>query len=324
MAHEIDLSTGKPAVFTTGTPAWHRLGVTVADAQTSADAIRLAALDWSVEQWPLVARHNGTDREVPGRRANVRADTGAVLGVVSTSYRIFQNRAAFDFFDAIVQERLAIFETAGALKGGRLVWMLARLPKTLRAVGEDEIRPYVLLANSHDGSRALRMIPTTQRVVCANTLNLALGRAAATDGVTIFHNESLEARVADAREKFGVITRRVDEFERQVQTLARRPMSRDELTSYFAKLVADRAAETQKRMLAAFVANLDHETNTLPGISGTAWAAYNAASLWADHQSVVRGQSEVQKADSRLHSVWFGAAAEFKARAFDAALALAA
>src|SRR5947208_3535904 len=113
MAHEIDVTTGKPAVFTVGTPPWHRLGVTVADAKTSEEAIRLAALDWSVEQWPLVARREGIEREVTGRLANVRADTGAVLGVVSHSYRVFQNRAAFDFFDAIVQERLAIFETAG-------------------------------------------------------------------------------------------------------------------------------------------------------------------------------------------------------------------
>jgi phage/plasmid-like protein (TIGR03299 family) len=323
MAHEIDTTTGRAAVFTVGTPPWHRLGVTVADAQTSEQAIRLAALDWTVEQWPLVARRNGTDRDVPDRVANVRTDTGAVLGVVSTSYRVFQNKSAFDFFDAIVQERLAIFETAGALKGGRHIWMLARLPKTLRAAGEDEIRPYVLLANSHDGTRALRMIPTTIRVVCANTLNLALGRVAVTEGLTIFHNESLERRVADAREKLGIITRRVDEFGDQVQALARRPMSRDELTSYFTGLVTDRAADTQKRMLAAFVENLDHPTNTLPGTSGTAWAAYNAVSQWADHQSVVRGQSEVLRADSRLHSVWFGAAAEFKARAFDAAVALA-
>ena len=323
MAHEIDLSTGKPAVFTTGTPPWHRLGTTVANAQTSEEAIRLASLDWSVEPWPLVARRDGIEREVAGRVANVRADTREVLGIVSPGYKAFQNHAAFEFFDAIVQDKLAVYETAGALKGGRHIWMLARLPKTLRAAGDDEIRPYVLLTNSHDGTRALRMIPTTVRVVCANTLTLALGRAAATEGLTIYHNESLERRVADAREKLGIITRRVDEFEVQVQALARRPMSRDDLTNYFTTLVADRAADTQKRMLAAFVANLDHASNTLPGISGTAWAAYNSVSQWADHQSVVRGQTELQWADSRLASVWFGAAAEFKQRAFDAAVALA-
>jgi len=253
----------------------------------------------------------------------VRTDTGGVLGVVSTGYRVFQNRSAFDFFDAIVQERLAIFETAGSLKGGRHVWMLARLPKTLRVAGEDEIRPYILLTNSHDGSRALRMIPTTIRVVCANTLNLALGRAAVTEGLTVYHSECLEQRVAEARTKLGVITTRIDEFEQQVQALAKRPMSRANLTDYFTQLVEDRAGDTQKRMLGMFLANLDHPTNSLSGIRGSAWAAYNAVSQWADHQSIVRGQTEVQRADSRLHSVWFGASAELKARAFDAAVALA-
>jgi len=321
--HEIDQSSGKAAVMTVGQPPWHRLGVTVSDAQTSEEAIKLAGLAWGVEQWPLVARRDGVERAVTGRVANVRADTGAVLGVVGTSYRVFQNQSAFDFFDAIVQERLAIFETAGSLKGGRHVWMLARLPKTLRVAGEDEIRPYILLTNSHDGSRALRMIPTTIRVVCANTLNLALGRAAATEGVTIYHSEHLAQRVAEARTKLGIITQRVDEFEQQVQALARRTMSRTALADYFTKLVEDRAEDTQKRMLGMFLTNLDHPTNSLPGIRGSAWAAYNSVSQWADHQSVVRGQTEIQRADSRLQSIWFGASAELKAKAFDAAVALA-
>ncbi len=324
MGHEIDQTTGKAAVFTVSQPPWHRLGITVSDAQTSAEAIKLAGLNWGVEQCPLFTRREGVERAVTGRVANVRADSGAVLGVVGTSYRVFQNQSAFDFFDAIVQERLAVFETAGALKNGRHVWMLARLPKTLRVAGEDEIRPYILLTNSHDGSRALRMIPTTIRVVCANTLNLALGRSSATEGLTVYHSECLEQRVTEARTKLGVITTRIDEFEQQVQALARRTMSRTALADYFTKLVEDRAEDTQKRMLGMFLANLDHHTNSLPGIRGTAWAAYNSVSQWADHQSVVRGQTEIQRADSRLHSVWFGASAELKSRAFDAAVELAA
>jgi phage/plasmid-like protein (TIGR03299 family) len=140
MPHEID-TTGRAAVFTVGTPPWHRLGITVADAQTSEEAIRLAALDWSVEPWPFIARHNGTDREVPDRVANIRADTGAVLGVVSRDYQIFQNSDAFAFMDSIVGDRLAMYETAGAIRGGRLVWMMARLPRTVWAADDDPIHP---------------------------------------------------------------------------------------------------------------------------------------------------------------------------------------
>ena len=323
MAHELDLTTGRAAVMVAGAPAWHRLGTNVADSQTSADAIRLASLDWTVEPWPLVARRDGIEHEVPGRVANVRSDTGGVLGVVGRDYRIFQNADAFAFMDSIVGDRLAMFETAGAIRGGRLVWMMARLPRTVWAADDDPIHPYLLVCNSHDGSRALRLVPTSIRVVCSNTLHLALGRAVATEGLTIRHQQSLAGRVKEAREKLGLVALRVDEFESQVRAMARRSMSGTELAVYFAGLVADRAEAEQKKLLARFAANFEDATNTLPGMRGSLWAALNAATEWADHQSVVRGKTEVERADHRLNSAWFGASAEFKARAFDAALALA-
>jgi len=145
--------------------------------------------------------------------------------VVSTGYRAFQNREAFDFMDQLVGEQLAMFETAGSLKGGRRVWMLAKLPNELRIAGDDVVKPYVLLTNGHDGTAALRMIPTTVRVVCQNTLNLALGRAGSTEGLSIFHFENLDARVADARRKLGIVAKRVDLFAEEAQILAARQVS---------------------------------------------------------------------------------------------------
>lgn len=112
--------------------------------------------------------------------------------------------------DAIVGERLAMFETAGSLKDGKRAWMLARIPKGIRAAGDDVVEPYVLLTNSHDGSMALRMFPTTIRVVCQNTLNLAL-RQAGESGLTIYHRESLQQRVEEAKVLLGLISERVDQ-----------------------------------------------------------------------------------------------------------------
>jgi phage/plasmid-like protein (TIGR03299 family) len=323
MAHEIDTTTGAAAVFVTGQPAWHRLGTVVAEAQTSREAIKLARLDWMVEQWPLTARKDGVERDVPGRVANVRADTGAVLGVVSTGYKVYQNADCFDFLDGIVREKLAMHETAGAIRGGRVVWMLARLPRTLLAAPGDEINPYLLAVNGHDGSRALRLIPTTVRVVCSNTLHIALGRAGAAEGLTIHHQGGLDRRVAEARERLGVVTRAVDEFGEQVKVLARRQMTQGELTAFFTGLVRGRSEAQQRHLLGRFAANFDNATNTLPGVMGSAWAAYNAVSEWADHQGVVRGRTQPQRDDARLHSAWFGAAAAVKQDAFAAALALA-
>lgn len=323
MAHEIDTTTGEAACFVTGTPAWHKLGTVVAQAQTSAEAIKLARLDWAVEQWPLYARQGDAERPVTERVANIRSDTGAVLGVVSPGYRPFQNAQAFAFMDEIVQEKLAIFETAGALKGGRHVWMLARLPGTLRAAAADPVLPYVLLTNSHDGSRALRVIPTSVRVVCNNTLNLALNQAGASEGLTVYHSESLERRIREAREKLGVITRRVELFGQQIEALVRRSMTEAELTAYFVGLVKGRSENQQKKLLTALLDNFHHPSNTLPGVAGTAWAAFNAVSHWTDHQATVRGRDETQRVDARLSSIWLGAGAAVKQEAFEAAMALA-
>ena len=122
MAHEIDFSTGTASVFTVGQRPWHRLGVNVQEAQTSQEAIRLAGLDWRVNlQSVHTLDRNFISRTIPNTFAVVRQDTDATLGVVSGSYRPFQNEECFQFMDAIVGERLAMFETAGSIRGGRRV-----------------------------------------------------------------------------------------------------------------------------------------------------------------------------------------------------------
>jgi phage/plasmid-like protein (TIGR03299 family) len=369
MAHEIDTTTGTAAVFVTGTPAWHKLGRVIAEAATSAEAIRLAGLDWAVEQWPLVACGPATEAEpagrylpCPGTFANVRTDTHTVLGVVSRDYRVFQNASAFDFMDAIVGEGLARYETAGSLKGGRRVWMLARMPQDVYVTGDDVVQPYILLTNSHDGSMALRMVPTTVRVVCANTLNLALGRARHGEGLSIRHCESLEGRVREARAKLGLLSERVEQFQDEARQLAAGPLSDRQARDYFEhffptrpaaaplpteglldaileaqqsqtslvdQLLANhqeelsRAERRNARILESLLESYHSPANQALGIEGTAWAAYNGISGWADHESTVRGKSELERADNRLTSVWFGSANDLKQEAYSAALQLA-
>jgi phage/plasmid-like protein (TIGR03299 family) len=353
--HEIDESTGRPAVFVTGQPAWHGLGTVVSEAQTSAEAITLAGLDWTVEKWPLqtygLDRHGAAQvLDVEDQYATVRTDTGAVLGVVSGQYRLYQNAEAFSFLDELVGSQLARYETAGALRGGRRVWMLAKLPQELR-VGrtEDVIEPYLLLANSHDGSLALRVIPTTVRVVCQNTLNLALSRAGST-GVVIRHLESLEDRVHEAREHLGLFVDRIERFAEEVNTLASVSLTDGQAKSYFSEVfdlpapgrLLDRMLDSQEdrgrfmrelleahaerterqkaadaRLLEQLVENYHNGTNTLRGIEGTAWAAYNAVSQYVDHQG--RGSGT----DSKLNSIWFGEGNTVKQTAFARALEMA-
>jgi phage/plasmid-like protein (TIGR03299 family) len=332
MAHAIDQTTGRAAVFVVGEPAWHRLGVVIERATTSAEAIGLAGLDWRVEQWPVRAfdpDNHAIEAGIPDTVANVRTDTKAVLGVVGKRYRVFQNHEAFDFMDSLVGDNLAMYETAGSLHGGKRVWMMASIPKEYRAGPDDLIKPYVLLTNTHDGSQALRMIPTTVRVVCQNTLNLAL-REAGVEGLTISHHPKLESRVAEARAKLGIIAARFDSFDDELHAMLKKDLSVTEAGSYFRGLSgidqpgqSDRQRKSREQIQGQMLSNFDNERNTLAGIKHTAWAAYNAVSEWADHQRKYRGTTPADKLDRQLDSVWFGQSHQIKQAAYRGALELA-
>ena len=332
MAHAIDQSTGNAAVFVTGEPAWHRLGRVIESATTSAEAMGLAGLDWRVEQWPIRAFDPDNylvEAGIPHAVANVRTDTKAVLGVVGKRYRVFQNSEAFQFMDALVGDKLAMYETAGSLHDGRRVWMMARIPKEYRAGADDLIKPYVLLTNTHDGSQALRMIPTTVRVVCQNTLNLAL-REAGVEGLSISHHPRLESRIQEARAKLGIIAARFDSFDDELHAMLAKDLTVTEANGYFKNLAradepgqSDRTRRHREQILGQMQANFDNERNTLPGMKHTAWAAYNSVSEWADHQKQYRGDNPADKLNRKLDSIWFGGAHQIKQQAYKGALELA-
>ena len=332
MAHAIDETTGQAAVFVTGEPAWHKLGRTIEKAASSAEAIGLAGLDWRVEQWPVRAfdpDHPATEAAMPDTVANVRADTKAVLGVVGKRYRVFQNHEAFDFMDGLVGDKLAMYETAGSLHGGKRVWMMARIPKEYRAGADDLIKPYVLLTNTHDGSQALRMIPTTVRVVCQNTLNLAL-REAGVEGLTISHHPRLESRIQEARAKLGIIAARFDRFDDELHAMLAKDLNAAEVGVYFRGLsgadlpyATERQRKSRNEVLGQMLGNFDNDRNGMAGVKHTAWAAYNAVSEWADHQRKYRGASPADKLDRQLDSVWFGQSHQLKQAAYRGALELA-
>jgi len=330
MAHEIDMSNGRANVFVTGEPAWHKLGVVIKKAANSKQAIKLAGLNWEVQQWPVRAFNPdkpSVEAACPERVANVRTDTKRVLGIVSKGYEVFQNADAFEFMDAMVGEKLCMYETAGSLQDGKRVWMLARVPREYRAAKDDVIRPYVLLTNGHDGKHGLRMIATTVRVVCQNTLNLAMRNSLGSDGLSLGHWGNLEARVNEAREKLGLISKRFDLFGQELKRLLAIKLSDKKVASYFDGLLPKAEGEIQKKtrekVLVKFHENLANERNAMPGITGTAWAAYNAVSEFADHQRKFLGKTDQQKAANQLQSIWFGDAHRMKQQAYADALALA-
>ena len=159
-------------MFSVRETPWHGQGIIIEDAPTSEDAIRLAGLDWSVNQEKIYLA-DGT--EVKGNYANVRSSDNKPLGIVGERYKIVQNVDAFAFTDALLGEGVR-YETAGSLKDGKVIWMLARMPEQIEILG-DKIDPYMVFTNTHDGSGAVRVCMTPVRVVCNNTLNMAMSRA---------------------------------------------------------------------------------------------------------------------------------------------------
>ena len=180
-------------MFSVRETPWHGHGRIIMDAPASREALELAGLDWQVESRNI---YSGTGAMIPGYRANVRSTDDAVLGVVSDRYRIVQNEEAFQFTDDLLGEGVT-YETAGSLQGGKKVWMLARLPRKYLIAG-DQVEPYLVIFNSHDGSSGVKVAMTPIRVVCQNTLNLALNTAKRS--WTARHTENVLLRVQDARE----------------------------------------------------------------------------------------------------------------------------
>lgn len=151
---------------------WHGLGTRVMEAPDSKNALIMAGLDWKVIQEPI---YTDQGEVISGYKANVRDSDRRVLGVVTNKYKVIQNDEAFAFTDSLLGEGVR-YETAGSLQGGRRVWMLARLPHEYIISGE-RISPFLVFSNTHDGSGAIKVALTPVRVVCCNTLNLALNTA---------------------------------------------------------------------------------------------------------------------------------------------------
>jgi hypothetical protein len=170
---ENKMAANVESMFYTRTAPWHGLGVRVEEVLGSKEALNQAGLDWKVEQTDVYA---ASGERIPGYKANIRDIDRSVLGIVGDRYKIVQNEEAFAFTDGLLGEGVK-YETAGSLAGGKIVWMLAKLPEKYIISG-DAIEPYLVFCNSHDGSGAIRVAMTPVRVVCQNTLNLAFAMAA--------------------------------------------------------------------------------------------------------------------------------------------------
>lgn len=344
MAHELetDRITGGIKMFFHGQLPWHGLGQEfVGDKPaTSADAIKLAQMGWGVEKIPLYAKINGEYWAVPSTNAVVRSDSIGIAdkepiilttngAAVSDIYTPLQNVDAFNFFDTVVGQGAAMYHTAGALRQGDRIWILAKLPDTVQVLGDDVVDKYLLLVNGHDGRLGVQVMFTPVRVVCNNTLTLATGIAKNNEKgsrlIKIRHTAAVQTQLAEAARLMGIVEEKYRGMGEAFRTFARRPIKDNkELYRYFESLYAPpmpEATDLTKKNHDVRIKKLHELFETGPGteiapLRGSLWLAYNAVTDYVDHYG--RGKD----ASTRMDSLLFGHGARIKEQAFQEGIAL--
>lgn len=264
---------------------WHGLGTKVDEAPTSAEAIKLAGLDWNVVCEPI---YTGDNIEIPNMKANIRETDRSVLGVVSDRYKLVQNKEAFEFTDSLINEEVK-YETAGSLKNGKVVWMLAKMPE--RKILDDKFDPYICFTNSFDGSGAIRACMTPVRVVCQNTLNLALDTT--TRQWSTRHIGDIEGKLIEAQHTLGLANNYMDELANDANRLVDIKVTDAELEAIFDELYPVDVNKDSQRKINNVLDFKDKlfKCYAMPDIAqykGTAWGIINATTDLVDHMAPAR------------------------------------
>lgn len=292
---------------------WHGIGVYVGEENIlSKEALAAAGLDWKVEKHRVFSMIGDDVVEDPSSRMVVRDTDKMVMGTVGRNYELFQNDEAFEAMDNLVADGAMKYNVAMSLKNGRKVALLGKIDGTIEPFAGDQVDNYVLLSNSHDGSGALRILFTPVRVVCANTLRLALeeGRG---DGVTIRHTRNMRDNVAQAKYALKLANKQFDKFGEIAKSFANTSLKSADFNR-FAEFVAGfeplKEPTTHQRYVAGEIVRLSEEGIgcDIPGVRGTAWAAFNAVTEYYNYYKDVkpRGGEVFNESASRLHNLWFG------------------
>ncbi len=273
-------------MFSVREKPWHGIGTFVQDVPDSKEAIRLAGLDWKVVQQNV---YTDGGILVPGYRANVRDTDQSVFGVVSDRYQVVQNEEAFAFTDELLGGGVT-YETAGALQGGRRTFILARLPQRFIIAG-DEIMPYFVIMNSHDGSCSIKAAMTPVRVVCQNTLNLAFRNAKRTWMTK--HTSNIMDRIDDARMTLQFAERYMAEMGKGVDELAHKHLTDRKVMEYFSEFfpVTEDMSAAQKKNNLILLNDMKARYFDAPDLKETGRNGYrfvNAVSDFATHAEPIR------------------------------------
>lgn len=271
------------AMFYTREKPWHGLGTMVAEAPNSKDALRLAGLNWKVLQEPVYTEN---EELIQGYKANVRDTDRKVLGVVTDRYKVIQNEEAFAFTDTLLGKGVR-YETAGSLQEGRRVWMLARLPREF-IIGGERISPYMVFSNTHDGSGAVKTALTPIRVVCNNTLNLALRTAKRS--WSMIHTGDISGKIEEAKNTLLLADEYMTALGQEFENLRKIKLSEKQVLDYIKILLPmeENYSLLQKRGVEKLRADMKmryFDAPDLKDVGNNGYRFVNAVSDFATHST---------------------------------------
>lgn len=308
---DLSIVNGKAEMFSgQGVVPWHGLGTVVKGLLTAQEAIVTAHLDWDVNSYPITV--NGVTLSTDDYQGLVRSDNGTVLGIMKGRYEPIQNKDCFDFLDTLAGEGMLKYETAGALRLGKKVWLMAKYDGE-QLINNDKSEQWLLACTSHDGSMALSVQWISVRVVCQNTLSLAL--KGAKNQVSIRHTENWEQKAKMAKEVLGLTKNYFTAVKDQLTQLSNEGLTSDGMQEFskllfkFDKEGKEPVPTRTQNMRDAILARYNSPSTGTYG--QTRWDALNAVSDYVDHDSTIRGQN------TRMESALMGNGQTLKQRAFE-------
>jgi phage/plasmid-like protein (TIGR03299 family) len=331
MAHNLDSTySGEVRMAYQGRAPWHMLGQTLAANADVPAAMAAAHLDFAVATQPIFwQRPDGSYETIRDAQAVTR-DDGRYLATVGSDYHVLQNRESFDVLQPLCESGQISIATAGAIDGGRRVWMLARMGQSVEVTPGDEVNGYFLVVTGHDGKASFSARLTPIRVVCQNTLNIATA-AKTSELVRLRHTRTVTDRIKEAGRIVSAMSADLQRTGETFATLAARQMGPREIAAYIETVLpADpdgRISDTisqRRRDVAALVWR--GKGAALAGAANgeaNAWAAYNAVTEYFDHVRPAQAKSSGAREAANLSAV-FGTNAAIKARALTAARQLVA
>ena len=272
---------------------WSGLGTVIEEATDSKTALEMSCLDWNVIQKNIETSDGDI---ITGYKANVRETDNAVLGIVSDRYKVVQNMDAFSFTDALLGEGVR-YEIAGSLQNGRRTWILVRLPHQY-IINGDEITPYLIVMNSHDGSGSIKVAMTPVRVVCSNTLNFALAKAKRS--WSMVHTGDISTKLDEAKNTLIYAGNYMAELGKNFAQLEKIKLSDSKILDFINELIPENEGITpqQRRNILRLREDMKQRYFDAPDLMGTGKNAYrfiNAVSDFATHAKPLRERSNYRE-----------------------------